>query len=285
MSPSADPTTVAVRLTLPQRKLIAELLPELSERLLLDSQVQRTLPLSRAEATKMRGEAKLAIRGGGSRRKKNTLGRIIEAVDQGLEPAAHSASQIETIFRFKITLMDTDPPIWRRIEMPDDTVDALHDHIQTAMGWTNSHLHQFEIGGTLYGHAEFLDGWGDEDLVDSNDVRLSDVLVSRRKSFRFFYEYDFGDGWRHEIIYEGTHPAEDGVAYPRCSDGQRACPPEDIGGVWGYDRFLEAIGDPEDEEHEQMLEWVGGNFDPEKFDPQAATKEMRTGSTNWHDFA
>lgn len=186
------------------------------------------------------------------------------------------------VYQFKIALLDIRPPIWRRIQVPDGTLDKLHEHVQTAIGWTNSHLHQFEIGGRRYGDPELLDDdWGENDFVDSTEVRLSTLLAKKRKSFRFFYEYDFGDGWRHEIIYEGAQPAETGVRYPRCVEGARACPPEDVGGPWGYGDFLEVMANPKHKRHRELREWFGGPFDPESFDAAGATKYMRGGLPNW----
>ena len=188
------------------------------------------------------------------------------------------------IFRFKITLLEIDPPIWRRIELPEGTLDSLHKQIQTAMGWTKSHLHQFEIAGQRYGDPELLDdGWEDEEFTDSTTLRLSNLLKTKRDAFRFFYEYDFGDGWRHEVIYEGLVPAEPSAKYPRCIDGARACPPEDVGGPWGYSDFQEAIRDPKHAEHRGMLRWVGRRFDPEKFSSLAATKRMHRGLPDWRN--
>jgi hypothetical protein len=193
-----------------------------------------------------------------------------------------AAKKTSQVYQFKIALLDVKPPIWRRIQVADGTLDDLHAHIQAAMGWTNSHLHQFEIGGRRYGDPELLDdGWGDEDFVDSTEVRLSTLLEKKRKSFRFFYEYDFGDGWRHEIAYEGAQPAEIGVKYPRCTEGARACPPEDVGGPWGYMDFVEVMGNPKHERHRELREWFTAPFDPEAFDPLETTKDMRRGLPDW----
>jgi Plasmid pRiA4b ORF-3-like protein len=193
-----------------------------------------------------------------------------------------AAGKQSLVHQFKITLLDIRPPIWRRIQVPDGTLDALHAHIQSAMGWTNSHLHQFEIDRRRYGDPELLDdGWGDDDFVDSTKIRLSALLEKKQKSFRFFYEYDFGDGWRHEVVYEGAQPAEAGVRYPRCTEGARACPPEDVGGPWGYGDFVEAIGNPKHKRHRELREWFSGRFDPETFDPTAATKQMASGLPDW----
>ncbi len=187
-----------------------------------------------------------------------------------------------TIFQFKITLLDSNPPIWRRIQVQDCTLDKLHEHIQTAMGWTNSHLHQFEIKGQRYGDPELLDdGFEDFDCEDSTTTMVSEILPKTGKRFAFKYEYDFGDSWEHEVMFEGSPPIDPKAKYPLCLEGERACPPEDCGGVWGYGDFLDAISNPKHEEHENMLEWIGGKFDPERFDPGKATKEMKKGLPDW----
>jgi hypothetical protein len=187
-----------------------------------------------------------------------------------------------TIFQFKITLLGSNPPIWRRIQVQDCTLDKLHEHIQTAMGWTNSHLHQFEVKGQRYGDPELLDdGFEDFDCKDSTTTMVSDILPKTGKRFAFKYEYDFGDSWEHEVMFEGSPPVDPKAKYPLCVEGERACPPDDCGGVWGYGDFLEAIRNPKHEEHENMLEWIGGKFDPEKFDPGKATKEMKKGLPDW----
>lgn len=186
------------------------------------------------------------------------------------------------IYQFRITLLGANPPIWRRIQVENCTLDKLHEHIQTAMGWTNSHLHQFEIKGERYGDLELLDdGFEDFECVDSTKTLLSTILPKTGKRFDFKYEYDFGDGWEHEVLFEGTPPVDPKAKYPLCLEGERACPPEDCGGVWGYADFLKAIRNPKHAEHENMLEWIGGQFDPEKFDAKRATKEMKKGLPDW----
>ena len=130
------------------------------------------------------------------------------------EPKAKTAAG-ERVFQFKITLQGIAPPIWRRIQTKDCTLDKLHEHIQTAMGWTNSHLHQFEIDGELYGDPMLMeDNFEEMDYKDSTSTRLSKILPKDGKRFRFKYEYDFGDGWEHEILFEGLLPAEKGIRYP-----------------------------------------------------------------------
>ena len=188
------------------------------------------------------------------------------------------------LFQCKITLLDIEPPIWRRIQVKDCTLDKLHEHIQTAMGWTNSHLHQFKIDGVIYGDPELLsEGFEDgPDIMNSLETRLSTVVPEDGSRFRFEYEYDFGDGWEHDVLFEGCLRAAKGTRYPRCLEGERACPPEDVGGTYGYQEYLEAMADPKNERHEEFLEW-SGPFDPEAFDAVKATKGMRRGLPNWRE--
>lgn len=184
--------------------------------------------------------------------------------------------------QFKVTLGDSKPPIWRRIQVGDCTLDRLHEHIQTAMGWTNSHMHHFRIEGKHYGDPRLLaETFGELNYADSTTTKLSDILPEDGRRFGFEYEYDFGDGWQHEILFEGRHPADPGKRYPLCLEGARACPPEDVGGVWGYADFLEAIGDPKNEAHRELKEWIGRKFDPEAFNPVAATRRMKQGLPSW----
>jgi len=185
---------------------------------------------------------------------------------------AKRASAVPTsVYRLKITLRGTKPPIWRRIDVPDSArLDHLNLMIQAAMGWTNSHLHEFSIADERFGmrHDDF-----ESDCADEKNHRLGE-LIQREKS-KFGFIYDFGDGWEHDIMVEKINPPEPGVKYPRCTAGARACPPEDCGGPWGYLEFLAAIQDPKHEEHDSMLEWIGGQFDPEAFDVQDADAAVR----------
>jgi hypothetical protein len=174
------------------------------------------------------------------------------------------------VYQLKITLRDVKPPVWRRVQVEDCKLSKLHDIIQTCMGWQGDHLHSFEIGGEEYGEP---DPEGMMETEDERKVKLSQVVAGRIK--KFTYTYDFGDNWEHLIEVEKTLEAEPGVRYPRCIDGKRACPPEDCGGPWGYADFLKAIQDPMHPEHEEMVEWVGGDFDPEKFDLEAVDKDLR----------
>jgi hypothetical protein len=178
------------------------------------------------------------------------------------------------IYQFRVTLKDSDPPIWRRIQVPDCTLGQLHEILQVVMGWEESHLHQFIIRGAYYGPQDPDHTDWDMETHDEEELPISQIVKMGRKT-RFTYEYDFGDSWQHEIVLEKTLEPEPDVGYPRCVEGERACPPEDCGGVWGYAEFLEAIADPKHESHEDMLEWIGGKFDPEKFDLDAVNRELR----------
>jgi hypothetical protein len=194
-----------------------------------------------------------------------------------------AAKNTANCYQFKITLVDSHPPIWRRILVPDTTLDDLHEYIQTAMGWTNSHLHQFEIRRKVYGDPMLLeDGFGDIEFIDSLKTTLGDLFGGPRPPHRFTYEYDFGDGWRHEIEFEGVNEPPQVEKAPCCLGGSRCCPPEDIGGIWGYEEFLSAIRNPEHEEHESYMEWAG-EFDPDAFSAAEATKAMRAGLPTWHE--
>ncbi|KUK38942.1 MAG: Plasmid pRiA4b ORF-3 family protein [Synergistales bacterium 54_24] len=176
--------------------------------------------------------------------------------------------RFNNVYQFKITLRDIKPPIWRRIQVPETyTFWDLHVAIQDAMGWTDSHLHEFKIKDPKTGKMVNI-GIPDEDrmykILPEWKVKISKFFSEENP--RANYTYDFGDDWRHLIQLEKIQPREKGVDYPRCIGGRRACPPEDCGGPWGYVELLEAIRDPEHEEHEEMLEWLGGEFDPEYFD-------------------
>lgn len=236
----------------------------------------------------------------------------------------------EQIYQLKITLNDSKPPIWRRIQVRADTpLSTLHDIIQDIMPWTNSHLHQFIVGdwraSIFFSDPQFeLDNYmvhepealqeklaklgfdmklweeahdtepeeaplfrgldiGGIGRLDSlfaflrvmDESRATIQQVVSREGAKFFYEYDFGDGWDHVILLEKILQAEPGKQYPMCLKGKNACPPDDCGGIWGYYGMLEAIQDPKHPEHESMLEWLGGEFDPEAFDLEATNKALR----------
>jgi Plasmid pRiA4b ORF-3-like protein len=180
-------------------------------------------------------------------------------------------STTRVVYQIKVTLKGSKPPIWRRIQVTSETtLVQLHRILQRVMGWEGSHLYQFVIGGIPYGEPALL---GELDAEDARTATL-EALGPREKS-KFLYEYDFGDSWDHELLVEKRLPLEAGKRYPVCLTGKRACPPEDCGGIWGYASVLEAIRDPEHPEHEEMLEWIGGEFDPEAFDLDEVNRELQ----------
>lgn len=173
-----------------------------------------------------------------------------------------SSGSSTRVHQLKVVLRGAEPPIWRRLQVPASmTLAELHRVLQVAMGWSDYHLHEFKIAGVRYG-TDDGEGWGPAPK-DERRTRLDRVA---RKGTRFTYEYDFGDGWEHDVEVEDVHDAEAGEAYPACTAGGRACPPEDCGGVWGYGELLAAIADPDHDEHDALMEWVGGAFDPEHLD-------------------
>lgn len=172
------------------------------------------------------------------------------------------------VFQLKVTLKDSHPPIWRRVLVRGSTtLYKLDLVIQMAMGWTNSHLHLFHVGDVMYGEPS--PEW---DAKDERRVKLGQIVAQAGDSF--VYEYDMGDSWHHTVVVEKVLPADPDARYPLCVAGERACPPEDVGGIWGYEGFLEAVRDPQHPEHEDMLAWVGGQFDPMAFDIDAVNRYL-----------
>ncbi|QDU26351.1 Plasmid pRiA4b ORF-3-like protein [Anatilimnocola aggregata] len=215
-------------------------------------------------------------------KKKSTKSRVTSRTQRKKLPASGDEPAGKTVYQFKITLRGIKPAIWRRIQVENCTLERLHEHIQMAMGWTNSHLHQFEIAGRYCGDPDLLEDLFEElDFLDSTQTLISQILPPTKKKFAFKYEYDFGDGWEHEILYEGSVLAEAANKYPVCLAGERACPPEDVGGIWGYQNFLAARADPKHEEHEEMMDWYGQEYSPEIFDAATATQRMNQSYPEW----
>lgn len=161
------------------------------------------------------------------------------------------------IVQLKITLKGVEPPVWRRVQVPADyPLRRVHDVIQAVMGWLDYHLHEFRVGGKVYGQPE-VDGesFGGVRIASDRNVRLGAVVERGETSFT--YTYDFGDDWVHEVLVEKVMPPAEGVEYPILVDWSGACPPEDCGGPPGYEAFLEAINDPEHPDHEEVAEWFG----------------------------
>jgi hypothetical protein len=171
----------------------------------------------------------------------------------------------QEIYQIKVTLLGARPPIWRRLLVPADlTLEQLHDVLQAAMGWHDSHMHEFQIGQKTFGKPDPDEGFmGAPTTASESAARLSRVLG--KAGAKAVYTYDFGDNWQHRITVEKVLAREPGRAYPACIDGKRHCPPEDCGGVYGFYSLLESVGDPEHEQYAEMVDWLGEDFDPEAF--------------------
>jgi hypothetical protein len=171
-------------------------------------------------------------------------------------------------FQIKVTLKNTKPPVWRRIIVaPEIKLDRLHDVLQIVMGWTNSHLHQFETPLGYIADPAF----GLEETESSRKATLASVLHGPKSSIR--YEYDFGDGWDHQILLEKVVDLDQPVL-AFCLGGARACPPEDCGGPWGYANLLAVLKNPKHPEYEEMFEWIDSEFDSEAFDAEEVNKHL-----------
>lgn len=172
--------------------------------------------------------------------------------------------------QFRIALRDVAPEVWRRVELlSHGSFWDLHVALNTAMGWQDSHLHEFVLKHPITGEAARIgipdpEGFDDHEVLPGWQVPLSEFL--RTTGFVFEYHYDFGDGWIHDVCFESLLPRGDRrVSYPRLTGGERACPPEDCGGPWGYTRLLEALADPQDPEHRALKRWAPRGFDPARF--------------------
>ncbi len=175
------------------------------------------------------------------------------------------------VYQFHVWLREISPMIWRRVLVrSDSSIADLHYTLQIVFGWSDTHLHRFVIHGKDYG-LTYLGGSSFAD--DPTQVRLSDFHF--RRNARFRYEYDFGDGWEHVLLVEKILPADPNARYPVCIKGKRACPPEDCGGVWGYADLLKALADPKHEQHQELRDWIGDDFDPEAFDLDAVNSQLQ----------
>jgi hypothetical protein len=178
-----------------------------------------------------------------------------------------------TAYQIKVQLRGvTKPPVWRRLQVPADlSLDQLHEVIQTAMGWHDCHMHLFSDGWNDYGRPD-----GELGHEDERNVRLFQLLTS--VGDKIGYNYDFGDDWLHDITLEKILPAGAGVTSPVCTAGKGACPPEDCGGVWGYEELKATLADPDAEEHDDMLEWLGlasgDDFDPKEFSTEEVNRRL-----------
>ncbi|MBP9024413.1 MAG: plasmid pRiA4b ORF-3 family protein [Spirochaetes bacterium] len=178
--------------------------------------------------------------------------------------------KVNEVYQLKITLQETKPEIWRRflvdssIKLPD-----LSKVIQTVMGWTNSHLHQFVKDGKIYSEP---DEHSYHESVDYRKIRLNQFMTEEKQSV--IYDYDFGDGWSHKIVLEKII-SDKMQNYPECIGGKRACPPEDCGGPFGYGNLMEILSDPDNEEYDSMMDWLEGDYDPEFFDMEEVNEMLK----------
>ena len=179
------------------------------------------------------------------------------------------------MYRLHIELLDVEPTVWRCVQVPETiSLAKLHAVIQVAMGWTNSHLHEFVINGLRYSDTDPDLDFEPGETVDERGVALDTALGRAVRTFD--YIYDFGDDWHHGIVLEAREPVPaNAAATVLCLGGEHACPPEDVGGAFGYAEFLEAIGDPEHPDHEDLIEWSGGAHDPLRFDVAAVNTQLK----------
>jgi hypothetical protein len=190
------------------------------------------------------------------------------------KPVARRTAKPKHAYRLRVKLEGSEPAIWRLISVPGHmTLADLDRIIQAAMGWTNSHLHLFTIDGQFFGLPD--DEWiEDKPLLPDTEFTLDEVLGTKVDGFS--YEYDFGDSWHHDVTVQAVELANEARnGWPMCLAGAHACPPEDVGGLGGYEAFLEAIANPTHEEHDAVWQWWGGPFDPKGFDVNAANRAIR----------
>lgn len=174
--------------------------------------------------------------------------------------AAESFNEIATI---RIELVDTDPLIWREVEVPTSiTLKALHDIIQAVMGWFDCHLWEFTVATRKYG-LPMDEDWGTEPRFEASKVRLRDVLAPGKTIID--YLYDFGDSWEHRLTVSCVRQGDPALSYPRYIGGEQNAPPEDCGGIPGFYQLLDAIADPDHPNHADMVEWLD-DYDPHTFD-------------------
>jgi len=182
-----------------------------------------------------------------------------------------------TVYSLRMELLNVEPLIWRRVLIPSDIVlPRLHKVIQACMGWQDAHLHEFEFDGTKYGVPD-PDGLHDQDVKDERGQRLDRLLKAGVTEFQ--YSYDFGDGWEHRVVVEDERQPRRLLGYPVCMAGERACPPEDVGGPYGYRDLLDAMqseheGEYDVDDEDNRVLWIGGFWDPEGFDVNAANKRL-----------
>lgn len=180
----------------------------------------------------------------------------------------------ERMYRLHVTLQDTEPPVWRRLQVRGNlTFGKLHQILQAAMGWQDCHLHQFLLGDTCIGVPDPDDDYREHEVINETRVRLHEKLL--HENMQLIYEYDFGDGWEHIVRVEKILPLDPSQGAAVCLDGAMACPPEDCGGTSGYYDKLKIVQDPTHSEYEDVTTWMPVNFDPRAFFLQAVNARLR----------
>lgn len=219
-------------------------------------------------------------------------GRLVEfeevpAARSGGAPSRRTTSVLDKArsryrqaYRLRVELNDTRRPIWRLLVVPEGiTLQGLHLVLQEVMGWTNTHLYELTSGGATFAEPDEDDADLGRFVHDSRVVLLGDLRLGRGSALR--YLYDFGDGWEHIITVEEISPPDKRQPVPACLDGRRACPPEDVGGIGGYENMLRALADAGHEEHESFKQWLGRRFDPEAFDPELVNLMLKREQAVW----
>lgn len=175
-----------------------------------------------------------------------------------------TAASSEEIVTLHIELVDTEPLIWRQVEVPTAiTLKALHDVVQAAMGWFDQHLWELRLGDQRYGQPIPGDDWGGSPTFRADKIRLSEILKGPKTVLD--YTYDFGDNWEHRLTLNDARPGEPDTAYPRYVAGERAAPAEDSGGIPGFYYALDVLADPNHPEYDDIAEWYDG-YDPDELD-------------------
>lgn len=179
---------------------------------------------------------------------------------------------INKIYQLKVELVESKPLIWRKILVHDQTLlPEFHHILQTTMGWDNAHLHQFSNRNIIYSPP---DEYNELPYTDYRKIKLNKLL--KHINDHIVYEYDFGDGWEHEIVLEEVLNKESPQIYPLCIDGKNACPPEDCGGIGGYQNLLTILSNPAHQEYDEWIEWLGGEFDPKVFNIEEVNKMLHS---------
>lgn len=182
------------------------------------------------------------------------------------------ARRSREVYQFKVTLRGIRPPVWRRIQVPENySFWDLHVAIQDALGWLDCHLHAFYIANPVTGQREEIgipdEEWAGDKILPGWKKKIAHYFTPENKKAR--YVYDFGDDWEHDVVLEKILPRNENIFYPCCIAGRRSAPPEDCGGLWGYENLLQGLENPDHEEHEEIIEWVGKDFDPDDFNKEA----------------